>query len=353
MTWLVTGGAGYIGAHTVHGMRAAGHRVVVVDDLSAGDRSRVPSDVPLVVTGIDDRATLARTLTEHEVTGVLHLAARKSAPESVARPTYYYRENIGGLATLLDAMLDTGVGQIVFSSSAAVYGIPPDAVVTERTPAVPINPYGQTKLVGEQLIEAAGRAHGISWIALRYFNAAGAADPALCDHGRDNLFPRIFHAMSSGQPLTVNGADRSTPDSTGVRDYVHVADLADAQIAAIDRLAAGPAATFYNVGTGRGHSVLQVIERMQAVSGQQVPYVMGPSRPGDPAQVVASPEKITRELGWTPRRDLTDMVTSAWQAWQSSPGGQPPAASLQGRLRMAVPASTPASPLAGPTQRTP
>jgi UDP-glucose 4-epimerase len=205
----------------------------------------------------------------------------------------------------------------VYSSSAAVYGIPPTAVVTEQTPAVPINPYGETKLVGEQLLRAAGRAHGISWLALRYFNAVGADDPTLADRGVSNLFPLAFEAYTNGRPVAVTGADFETPDGTGIRDYVHVADIADAHLAAVDRLERGPAAAVYNIGTGRGHSVLEVLAALESVIGQTVRYRIDPRRPGDPAQVVAAVGCIRDELGWFATRDLTEMVRSAWVSRQA------------------------------------
>lgn len=318
MTWLVTGGAGYIGAHTVRRLVATGHRVVVYDDLSSGVPGRLPADVPVVVGSVADQATMVDALKRHEVTGVLHLAARKSVPESVDRPIYYYQENIGGLAGLLDAMTGTGVSRLVYSSSAAVYGIPDTPVITEQTPTAPINPYGYTKLVGEQLIRDAGAAHGFSWLALRYFNAVGAEAPELADSGTTNLFPLVFRAVTAGEPVTVAGTDYLTRDGTAIRDYVHVSDVADAHVAAVQRLLAGPVAGVFNVGTGRGHSVLEVIARTEAISGRAVPHRLGPRRPGDPPEVVADPGRIAAELGWTARHDLTDMIASAWKGWSGS-----------------------------------
>jgi len=317
MTWLIVGGAGYVGGHTVARLRAAGRPVVVLDDLSAGLAERVPDGVPLVRASMHDTAAVAQAMVEHGVTGVMQFAALKSVPESVSEPVRYYRENVGGLVSLLSAMTSVGVGRIVYSSSAAVYGIPPTPVVTEQTPTVPINPYGQTKLIGEQLLRAAGEAHGLSFLALRYFNAVGAEDPALSDRGNSNLFPLAFAAYQQGRPVPVTGGDFDTPDGTGIRDYVHVADIAEAHLVAADRLERGPAATIYNIGTGRGHSVMEVLAALESAIGQPVRYRIDPRRPGDPAQVVAGVGRIQDELGWFATRDLAEMVKSAWFSRQA------------------------------------
>jgi UDP-glucose 4-epimerase len=316
VSWLVTGGAGYIGGHVVRRLRAAGQRVVVLDDLSTGRADRVPVDVPLVTAAVTDRYAVARALHAHRVTGVIHLAARKSPAESVARPDWYHRENVGGVAALLRAMADTGVHRLLFSSTAAVYGVPAAPVVDECTPTAPINPYGHTKLLGEQLMAAAGTGYGLSWLALRYFNVVGAADPVLADRAPTNLVPIVLDALATGRPVTVTGADYPTRDGTGVRDYIHVEDLAEAHVVAAGRLAECDALSgAYNVGTGRGHSVFEVLRRVEAVTGRPVPYRVGPRRPGDPPEVVADPTRIRRDLGWRARHDLTDMVASSWLAW--------------------------------------
>jgi UDP-glucose 4-epimerase len=314
MTWLVTGAAGYIGGHLMARLRRAGHGVVGLDDLSTGDAARVPPDVPLVVADISDRATITEALRRHQVTGVMHVAGKKSAPESILRPTYYYQQNVGGFASLLEAMRDAQVTRLVFSSSAAVYGVPDTPLVYEESATRPLSPYGQTKLVGEQLMEAAGRAYGISWIALRYFNAVGADSPLLGDRGSANLFPLAFDALATGEPITVTGNQFPTIDGTGVRDYVHVADLAEAHAAAARHLDSGPCATVYNVGAGRGYSVLEVLATIGGVAGRPVPCRIGPPRTGDAPEVVASIDKIGRELDWHPKRDLLDSVWSAWHA---------------------------------------
>ncbi len=316
--WLVTGGAGYIGGHIVARLHADGRPVVVFDDLSTGLAGRVPDGVPVVCASVLDEEALAKALIQHEVTGVMHVAAKKSVPESVRNPVHYYRENIGGVVSLLGAMVHAGVKKLVLTSSAAVYGMPSASIITEQTPAVPISPYGYTKLVGEQMIADAGRAHDISWLALRYFNAVGAQSDKLADRGGTNLFPVIFRALAAGKPVQVTGGDFDTHDGTGVRDYIHVADLADAHVAAADRLTRAPAAQVLNIGTGKGYSVLDVLTALGKVAGVEVPYEIGPRRDGDPATVVAAVDRVREELGWSAQRDLDQMVASAWSARQET-----------------------------------
>jgi UDP-glucose 4-epimerase len=313
---MVTGGAGYIGGHTVTRLVAAGHKVVVLDDLSTGMEHRVPDGAVFVRASVLDTDAVAAALREHGITGVIHFAAKKSVPESVADPMLYYTQNVVGTSSLLTAMLRTKVTKLVYSSTAAVYGVPSGPLVREDGPANPINPYGHSKLVCEEMIRAVGEAHGLSWLSLRYFNAVGADDANLSDRGISNLFPLVFQAFDEGRPALVTGNDFETPDGTGVRDYIHVADLADAHLAAVRRLLRGDAAAVINVGTGRGYSVLEVLAALKEVTGQEVPYIVGPRRPGDPASVVAAVDRARDELGWTAKRDLRDMVSSAWQARQ-------------------------------------
>jgi UDP-glucose 4-epimerase len=231
----------------------------------------------------------------------------------------YYRENVGGLTGLLEAMVDTGVDRLVFSSSAAVYGVPSTSTVNENAPVNPINPYGRTKLICEQLLGDAAAAYGISFVALRYFNAVGADEPFLADNCSPNLFSCIFRAIAAGSPVPVTGADHATPDGTGVRDYVHIADLADAHVRAIERLRATATRAVYNVGTGRGYSVLDVLDQVRLETGLPVPHRILPARPGDPACVIASTDKILAELGWSARHDLASMVASSWRASRPVP----------------------------------
>ncbi|MEU0189049.1 UDP-glucose 4-epimerase GalE [Streptomyces afghaniensis] len=316
MTWLITGGAGYIGAHVVRAMTAAGEQAVVYDDLSTGIAERVPDGVPLVVGSTLDGERLARTLADHAVTGVVHLAAKKQVGESVERPLHYYRENVEGLRVLLDAVTAAKVASFVFSSSAAVYGMPDVDLVTEETPCVPMSPYGETKLAGEWLVRATGRATGLSTASLRYFNVAGAASPELADVGVFNLVPMVFEKLTQDAPPRVFGDDYPTPDGTCVRDYIHVVDLAEAHVAAARVLRSSPGRGLtLNIGRGEGVSVREMIDRINAVTGYDRPPTVTARRPGDPARVVSSADRAAVELGWKARLDVQDMITSAWEGW--------------------------------------
>ncbi|EFE69146.1 UDP-glucose 4-epimerase [Streptomyces viridosporus ATCC 14672] len=316
MTWLITGGAGYIGAHVVRAMTEAGERVVVYDDLSTGLADRVPDGVPLVVGSTLDGERVARALAGHGVTGVVHLAAKKQVGESVERPLHYYRENVEGLRVLLEAAGAAGATSFVFSSSAAVYGMPDVEVVTEETPCVPLSPYGETKLAGEWLVRATGRAAGLSTACLRYFNVAGAASPGLADAGAFNLIPLVFEKLTGNASPRILGDDYPTPDGTCVRDYIHVVDLAEAHVAAARALRSSPGRDLtLNIGRGEGVSVRGMIDRINALTGHDRPPVITARRPGDPARVVASADRAAAELGWKPRHGVDDMITSAWAGW--------------------------------------
>ncbi|MET9223692.1 UDP-glucose 4-epimerase GalE [Streptomyces sp. NPDC088197] len=318
MTWLITGGAGYIGSHVVKSMVDGGEKVVVLDDLTAGDTERLPSGVPVERASVLDRAALDRVLAAHAVEGIVHIAARKQVAESVERPLFYYRENLTGLQTLLEAAVDARVRRFVFSSSAAVYGMPDVELVTEDTPCAPMSPYGESKLAGEWLIAAAGRAHGMATASLRYFNVAGTAAPELGDRGAANIVPLVFQRISQGRRPLIFGTDYPTPDGTCVRDYVHVQDVAGAHLAAARRLTRDPEASLVlNIGSGQGVSVAEMVDLIREVSGHtELEPELAPRRAGDPARVVASAEAIGRELGWTAQYDVRAMVTSAWAAWQ-------------------------------------
>ncbi|MFF7811029.1 UDP-glucose 4-epimerase GalE [Streptomyces sp. NPDC007945] len=325
MTFLITGGAGYIGAHVVRALTAAGERVVVLDDLSTGYAHRLPEDVPLVVGSVLDRELLDRMLAEHRVTGVVHLAGKKQVGESVELPLHYYRENVFGLTVLLEAVAAAGVRSFLFSSSASVYGMPDVDLVTEETPCLPINPYGETKLAGEWLVRATGKAHGIATACLRYFNVAGAAAPELADTGVFNLVPMVFERLDAGEAPRIFGDDYGTPDGTCVRDYIHVEDVADAHLAAARKLAewadAGePRDLTVNLGRGEGVSVTEMVALINEITGHATEPVVTPRRPGDPARVVASAGRIAAELGWKARHDVRDMIESAWAGWTARRG---------------------------------
>ncbi|HTR71947.1 MAG TPA: UDP-glucose 4-epimerase GalE [Mycobacteriales bacterium] len=319
-SWLVTGGAGYIGAHVVKAFRDLGEPVVVVDDLSTGEASRV-GDAPLVVGSVADRELLTDTLRTHAVDGIVHIAAKKQVGESVADPLRYYRENVGGLISLLEAAADCGVGSFVFSSSSSVYGMPDVELVTEEVRGIPLSPYGETKLIGEWMTRAIATATDLQVISLRYFNAAGAACVELGDPGVFNLIPLALRALTGGTPPTIFGDDYPTPDGTCIRDYVHVADIADAHVAAVRHLSGGGRSSAYNVGRGQGSSVREILAEVAAVTGIDIPATIAARRPGDPARVTASVEAIHRDLGWQARYDLREIVQSAWEAWQHRPPG--------------------------------
>jgi len=317
MTWLLTGGAGYIGAHIVRAFQRADVRVVVLDDLSTGIRSNVPAEVPLVVASVADQTVVSAALREHDVTGVLHLAAKKSVGESVAKPLLYWDDNVGGMRALLQACVDVGVDRVLFSSSAAVYGTPPTDFVTEQTPTAPMSPYGESKLAGEWMLKDLAVANGLRWAALRYFNVAGAGAPELRDRSVSNLIPMTFEALSAGRHPQLFGDDYDTRDGSCIRDYIHVVDLAEAHVAAARRLDEQDTGDLYNVGRGEGVTVKEVYETVRAVTGIDFVYDVAPRRPGDPAAYFADPAKIETDLGWKARLDLEEMVRSAWEGWQA------------------------------------
>jgi UDP-glucose 4-epimerase len=319
MTWLVTGGAGYIGSHVVRAFSHVGLGVVVLDDLSSGHSEFVPAGVPLVVGSVVDTALVEQTLTAHQVTGVVHLAGFKYAGVSVTRPVHTYEQNVTGTVHLLAAMAAQGVRRIVFSSSAAVYGTPDVDLVTEGTPTHPESPYGQSKLIGEWLLAAQGIATGLRHTSLRYFNVVGSGDLDLYDTSPHNLFPLVLDALAEGRTPRINGVDYPTEDGTCVRDYVHVADLATSHVAAAQALAAGrDLKLVYNLGSGDGVSVRQIMTAMARVTGIDFTPELAPRRPGDPARIVASGALAARDLDWRMRQTLTEMVTSAWNARQAA-----------------------------------
>jgi len=322
MTTLVTGGAGYIGAHVVRLLEQRGERVVVVDDLSTGSASRIGDAVlvKLDVASPEAVAVLTATMREHDVDAVIHFAARKQVGESVERPAFYYQQNVGGLTNVITAMEAAKVDRLVFSSSAATYGNPSSAVVEEKLHAEPINPYGETKLIGEWLGRAAARAWGLRFVALRYFNVAGSGWDDLGDPAILNLVPMVLDRLGRGEKPLIFGDDYPTPDGTCIRDYIHVRDLAEAHIAAIEYLGSDERQhDVFNVGTGAGASVREVIDQIGVASGlDTTPEIRG-RRAGDPAQLVASPERINDVLGWKAQHTFEEIVQSAWSAWQAGP----------------------------------
>ncbi|MCR6711972.1 MAG: UDP-glucose 4-epimerase GalE [Demequina sp.] len=317
MSWLVTGGAGYIGTHVVRALDAAGMSPVVLDDLSTGIESFVVG-APFVRASVLDTDTVTSALVEHNVEGVIHCAGYKFAGESVKYPLHTYQQNVDGTRSLLEAMAVAGVGLLVFSSSAGVYGTPSSAVVTESTPTLPESPYGESKLIGEWLIRdqvtaLAGSDTPLAATSLRYFNVVGSGFRDVWDASPHNLFPKVFAAIEAGIAPVVNGTDYDTPDGTCVRDYVHVSDLAHSHVAAARMLAAGrPLAPVYNLGSGAGTSVREIVDAIVAVTGTSLVPVEGPRRPGDPARIVAKGDLAADDLEWKNSHSVREMVESAW-----------------------------------------
>jgi UDP-glucose 4-epimerase len=319
--WLVTGGAGYIGAHVVRALHEAGEQAVVLDDLSTGAADRV-GDAELVVGSVLDEDLVRRTLRDNDVAGIVHIAAKKQVGESVEKPLYYYEQNVIGTVRLLSAAVAEGVGSFVFSSSSSTYGMADVDLVDEEVPPRPMSPYGESKVVGEWAARSVAETGALRAVSMRYFNVAGAATPELGDRGVFNLIPMAFDALTAGGAPQIFGADYPTPDGTCIRDYIHVSDIASAHVAAARRLASGgdvPAYRAYNIGRGVGSSVREVLDVVREVTGIGTEPVVVERRPGDPARVAAAVDRIQAELGWSSAYDLRDMVASAWQAWQLRP----------------------------------
>ncbi|HUI58607.1 MAG TPA: UDP-glucose 4-epimerase GalE [Steroidobacteraceae bacterium] len=316
---LVTGGAGYIGSHTVLQLRLRGERVVVLDDLSTGFRQAV-LDTPLAIGKVGDRDQLLEVLRTHSVDTVLHFAAHTIVPESVAEPLKYYGNNTCSTRNLLQCCLETGVRHFVFSSTAAVYGVPPESFAAETTPTVPINPYGTSKLMSEWMLRDVAAASGLRYVALRYFNVAGS-DPG----GRIGQATRkatllvkvACEAVIGKRPhVSIFGTDYATPDGTGIRDYLHVEDLATAHLDALTYLRNGGVSTVLNVGYGHGYSVREVLASVERVSGRPLKIREEPRRPGDPPTLVARADRIRAELGWRPRLDDLDTIVRTSLQWE-------------------------------------
>ena len=317
MAILVLGGAGYIGSHAAHALRRSGYEVVLYDNLSTGFR-RLAQGFELVEGDIADEARLRPVLAR--VDAVMHFAAHAYVGESVENPRKYFQNNVLAALSLLNSALDTGIRRFVFSSSCAVYGIPGQIPITEQTPRAPVNPYRASKLFFENALEAYGRAYGLRSVSLRYFNAAGAAgsknesgEIGEMHDPETHLIPLALAASTANGPeLQVYGSDYPTPDGTCVRDYIHVNDLAEAHVRALQYLEKGGDSLAINLGTGRGHSVLEVIQAAEKATGRPVRRTIGPRRPGDPPVLVADPAKAQNVLGWTAKRNLADIVSSAW-----------------------------------------
>jgi UDP-glucose 4-epimerase len=324
MTWLVTGGAGYIGSHVVRALVEAEIPAVVVDDLSSGFEQFVPEGVPFVKQTLLDQVALEQAIRDHAVAGVIHIAGFKYAGVSVERPLHTYEQNVTGTISLMRAMKNAGVDKVVFSSSAATYGTPDTDVVTERTATGPQSPYGESKLIGEWLLADAERAYGLRHTSLRYFNVVGSGSDDLYDTSPHNLFPKVFDMLFKGRTPLINGDDYPTPDGTCVRDYVHVSDLAVSHVEAARRLEAGDRLEpVYNLGSGSGSSVRQIMDTIREVTGIDFEPEIHPRRPGDPARIVANGDLAARDIGWEMRHDLRDMVQSAWSARQAAGSSYP------------------------------
>lgn len=319
-TILVTGGAGYIGSHTRYLLEKQGYSVLVVDNLGRGFREAVP---PSILHQLDLRDTekLTDLLKENRVDAVIHFAAYIAVGESTKDPQMYFANNVGGSLSLFDAMLKADVKRLVFSSTAAAYGTPARVPIVEDEPYAPINPYGESKVIVEKMLEWLDRYQEFRSIRLRYFNACGAEPEAGLGERHEpetHLIPLILRAIQTGKPVTLFGDDYPTEDGTCIRDYIHVSDLAEAHIFAVEHLLKGGGSNVFNVGTGSGHSVKEVVSSVERVTGKKVPFTMGPRREGDPPSLVADSSKLQKTLGWKPKRaDLDRIVSDAWKFAQS------------------------------------
>jgi len=312
---LVTGGAGYIGSHTTHLLLRRGHDVQVLDDLSRGHRHNVPPE-RLHELSLADTSRLTTLLRDRQIDAVIHFAAYISVGESTIAPELYFSNNVSGSLSLFSAMVDAGVQRLVFSSTAAVYGMPERIPITEDMPFAPVNPYGESKVMVERILGWMDRYRSFRSVALRYFNACGAEPGSGLGEEHDpetHLIPLLFNAISTGKPVTLFGGAYETADGTCVRDYIHVSDLAEAHILALDHLMNGGGSDAFNVGTGSGLTVLEVLRAVEKVTGKKAPHVIGPRREGDPPELVAESSKLMNVLGWRPQRSgIHDIVADAW-----------------------------------------
>jgi len=324
MAILVTGGAGYIGSVTIERLLAKGEQVVVLDDLARGHRAALPADIPFYHGKVGVRELVARIVTEHTLESCIHFAALAEVGESVLDPAKYFENNVGDGIALLGELVRAGVRRFVFSSTCAVYGEPEQIPITEQSRKWPKNPYGWSKLFMERLLDAYDTAYGMKFVALRYFNAAGATEKWGEDHRPEShLIPNVLAAaLGQQQAIRVFGNNYPTPDGTPIRDYIHVVDLADAHIRALEYLRSGGQSDFLNLGTGSGYSVLEVIECARQVTGRDIPSRIEPPRPGDPARLIADPTKAKALLGWEPALpELRTIVRSAWDWRLRHPSG--------------------------------
>ena len=310
---LVIGGAGYIGAHVAYLLQESGYGVRIYDDFSNGLKSRIDGKFSDVVIGdVLDRQALISAC--EGIDAVIHLAAKKAVGESVDNPLKYYENNVGGTLNLLAAMSLKGVKKIVFSSTAAVYAPSEKLSITEDDLTEPLSPYGQTKLLSEKLISTVAKAENLSAISLRYFNVVGALRDEFADNSKDNLVPKVFAAIKTGKNPEIYGSDYPTKDGSCIRDYIHISDLAKAHLLALEKVFSTKVDEIYNVGSGSGYSVTEMINQIAESIGKAITPTLSPRRPGDTAQLVASIAKIERDLGWKPERSLKEMIDSAWQA---------------------------------------
>lgn len=317
---MVTGGAGYIGSHVVRELQQAGISTVVLDNLCTGIRAFVPDDVPFIEADLLDTSAVREAFSAHSVTGVIHVAGFKFAGISVEKPLHTYEQNVTAMMSLLEAMNAEGVGKIVFSSSSSVYGNAASGLVTEDDPFNPTSPYGESKVIGEWLLRNQGVSKGLTHTSLRYFNVVGSGDPSLPDVSPHNLLSMVFAGLGSNCVPEVFGNDYDTPDGTCIRDYIHVADLAKAHVGAAERMDRGlsidPA---YNLGSGIGTSVAEMMSAISRVTGIDFSPDIGPRRAGDPARVVASGERASRDIGWAMTHTLEDMIRTAFEARKHLP----------------------------------
>lgn len=326
MAILICGGAGYIGSHTVRQLLAAGEEVIIADNLSTGHKAAINPAVKFYECDIRDKAALKKIFSENQIEAVFHFAAFIEAGESVKLPLKYFSNNVYGMQILLEAMTESGVDKIIFSSSAAVYGEPERIPIDELDATVPVNPYGDSKLIMEIMMRRVSAAHGVRFVSLRYFNASGASEDGSIGedhHPESHLIPLILQVpLGKRDHITIFGTDYPTPDGTCIRDYIHVLDLADAHICALNYLRGGGESNFFNLGTGHGFSVKEIIDAAEKVTGLKIKKELGTRRLGDPARLIASGNKARKILNWTPRfDDIEKIIATAWNWHKNNPNG--------------------------------